>query len=137
MKDTDVHNQFIELRAKGWSYARIAEELNVSKQTLIEWGRQHKIDIANMQEVELDALRERHRLSHIHRLNTFGDQLGAITDELSKRDLSDVPTDKLLSLALRYIMAIREETDAPLFRALEDPVDNMIEDMKSLREWTA
>jgi hypothetical protein len=32
MKDDDIKNKFIELRAKNWSYNRIASELKVSKQ---------------------------------------------------------------------------------------------------------
>ena len=42
-----MHNEktvqrFVELRSQGWSFARIATELNVSKPTLIQWSRKHQ-----------------------------------------------------------------------------------------------
>src|ERR1700741_3135500 len=39
MKDQQTRNRFVELRAQGWSYERIAKELGVSKQTgnVLEW----------------------------------------------------------------------------------------------------
>ncbi len=39
---TDAENvaRFIMLRSQGWSFTRIATELNVSKPTLIKWSRQ-------------------------------------------------------------------------------------------------
>ena len=40
MYDTDTKNQFLELRAKGWSLSRIAERLNVARRTLVDWNRQ-------------------------------------------------------------------------------------------------
>ena len=38
-KDQQTRNRFVELRAQGWSYERIAKELGVSKQTgnVLEW----------------------------------------------------------------------------------------------------
>jgi orotate phosphoribosyltransferase-like protein len=35
MKDEETIARFIHLRAQGWSFARIATELNVSKPTLV------------------------------------------------------------------------------------------------------
>ena len=40
MYDTDTKNQFLELRAKGWSLSRLAERLNVVQRTLVDWNRQ-------------------------------------------------------------------------------------------------
>ena len=48
MKDTETKNRFIELRAQGWSYSRIAAELKTCKQTLINWSRDFSIEIDNM-----------------------------------------------------------------------------------------
>ena len=37
---TKQKNQFIELRAKGYSYRKIAKELNISTGTLTVWDRE-------------------------------------------------------------------------------------------------
>jgi hypothetical protein len=38
MKDQETVQKFIELRAQGWSFVRIAAELGVAKSTLTEWS---------------------------------------------------------------------------------------------------
>ena len=47
MPTTDDLQTFIELRAKGVPYAAISKQLGKSKQTLINWSRDHEQDIAN------------------------------------------------------------------------------------------
>ena len=42
MKAQETVQQFIELRAKGVSFARIAEQLGVAKSTLILWSREQQ-----------------------------------------------------------------------------------------------
>ena len=45
MKDQETVQKFIELRAQGWSFARIAAELGVAKRTVIEWSRRFLFEI--------------------------------------------------------------------------------------------
>jgi hypothetical protein len=45
MHDEPIVQRFIELRAQGWTYARLMTELNVSKPTLIAWSRKHQFTI--------------------------------------------------------------------------------------------
>jgi len=59
MKDEETIARFIHLRAQGLSFARIATELNVSKPTLINWGRQFQFEIQNLRSVETEALAEK------------------------------------------------------------------------------
>ena len=47
--------RFVELRAAGWSYARIAAELNVSKPTLLQWHRSLQADIEERARNEVSA----------------------------------------------------------------------------------
>ena len=44
MNDVETHQKFISLRARGISFQRIAEELKVSKPTLIGWSRKFQYD---------------------------------------------------------------------------------------------
>ena len=57
MKDQQTQNQFIELRAQGWSLARIATELHLSKTTLVDWNRTARQEIRELKEVEVEASR--------------------------------------------------------------------------------
>jgi hypothetical protein len=59
MHDIDTKNQFLELRAKGWSLARIAERLKVAQRTLVDWNRQEHEQIRTPRAIELEALQEK------------------------------------------------------------------------------
>jgi transposase len=95
MKDQDTKNRFVELRAKGWSYDRITQELKVSKQTLINWSRALSFEIANLKAIELETLQEKYFALREKRIELFGETLRSIREELEKRDLKDTPTGEV------------------------------------------
>jgi transposase len=102
-------SRFIHLRAKGNSYARIAKELVVSKGTLVNWNTELEAEIAQIRSIELEALQEEFFLLKEGRIRLLGEQLKSIQDEISKRDLSKVKTDKLMELQLRYFEELKGE----------------------------
>lgn len=105
----EVQEQFIELRAKGNSYDRIAEKLGVSKSTLINWSKDLSMEIENERSIAMDAIYEKHKLTKRHRMEMFGTQLNKIRQELEKRDLADVPTYKLLIIQMKLLDAINND----------------------------
>src|SRR5690242_1527496 len=115
MKDTETRTRFVELRAKNLSYNRIAEQLNVSKQTLISWSKELSHDIANRRAIELDELQEKYFGLRERRIELFGEVLKSIKSELEKRDLKDLPTEKLFDLLLRYSDAVKSESRVTTF----------------------
>ena len=102
-------SRFVHLRAKGHSYARIAKELSGSKGTLVNWNVELETDIAEARSVELEALQEEYYLLKEGRIRLLGEQLKAIQAEIGKRDLSEVKTDKLMELQLRYFAELKGE----------------------------
>ena len=52
MHNDKTVQRFMELRVQGWVFARIAAELNVAKNTLIDWSRRHQHTIANLIAIE-------------------------------------------------------------------------------------
>ena len=117
MESIETKERFIELRAKGWSFDKIAKELGKAKQTLIDWSKELKDEVANRKALELEALYETYYLLKENRLQTFGGLLNKIKDEVLSRDLSDVPTDKLLDLFLKYNSQIKEEIVEPIYKS--------------------
>ena len=117
METTELKERFIELRAKGWSFDRIAKELGKAKQTLIDWSKELQDEIANLKALELEALYEKYYLLKETRLQTFGEMLTKIKTEVERRDFSDVPTDKLLELLLKYNSQVKEELIEPVFKS--------------------
>jgi len=105
----EVKSQFIELRAKGWSYVKIARKLKVSKNTLANWGAELEGEIASLKAMELEALYEKSYMTKEARIKLLGAQLKGIQDELKKRGLEDVSTDKLLDMELKLYQALQAE----------------------------
>jgi ABC-type phosphate transport system auxiliary subunit len=100
---------FIEARAKGLSYTTIAADLRVSKSTLANWSQELEAEIASLKAMELEALYEQFYLLKEGRLRLLGEQLERIKVEAISRDLSEVSTDKLLDLLLKYHAELRDE----------------------------
>jgi hypothetical protein len=130
-----VHNietreQFVELRGAGKSYSAIADELNVSKPTLIEWGKDLQREIANAKVLRMDELFETFAVSKAKRIEVFGKRLEAILAELDKRPLTDIPTGVLLKLALDYGDRMKTEAE-PLEYIGNDikAIDQLLKDM--------
>lgn len=101
MVSKEIKEKFVELRAKGISFSNIAEQLGVSKQSLIVWSQELKDDIANLGAIERDAIYEKYRQDKVSRIKMFGDELERVRSEFQKRDLSTIPTDKLFNLLLQ------------------------------------
>ena len=102
-------SRFIHLRAKGYSYARIAKELKVSTSTLTNWNQELQEHIAWAKATELEALQEEYFMLKEGRIRLLGGQLKTIQQEISGRDLSKVSTERLMELQLRYFGELRTE----------------------------
>ena len=135
MELIDTKQRFIELRAKSWSFDKIAKELGKAKQTLIDWSKELQDEIANLKALELEALYESYYLLRENRLQTFGAMLTKIKEEALKRDLSDVPTDKLLDLLLRYENQVKDEVIEPTYKSSQE-IKEERQDRELLEELT-
>ena len=76
----DKQLQFIEMRAKGNSFDRIAKKLEVNKKTLIEWSKVNHKEIRTLANLEKDALFESYKLNREHQIKSLGSQLTKIRE---------------------------------------------------------
>jgi predicted XRE-type DNA-binding protein len=113
----EVQDQFVELRAKGNSYDKIASTLGVSKSTLLSWSKDLSMAIDNERNVAMDAIYEKHKLAKQHQMEMLGIQLSNVRSELEKRDLSEVSTDKLLAMQMKLLDAVNSSGVSVVFRA--------------------
>ena len=113
MKSLELKQQFIELRAKDESFAAIAKKLNVSKPTLIKWSRELSDQLSQAKAIELDTLQKQYYASKRHRLIVLGKRLQKVREELDSRELSDIPTERLIQLE-RRLTALLEKEEEPL-----------------------
>jgi hypothetical protein len=134
MHTSETQQKFIERRAQGWSFVRIATELGVAKSTLIEWSRKFRFDIDNLRAIELDDLRQRCLGTHQTRVSALADQLAKVEAELRQRDLAKVPTARLYSLAAALRRELARETEAVSFVSPVNaiPADELV---KQVQQW--
>ena len=105
----ELKSQFVELRAKGWSYVKISRRLKVSKNTLTNWGAELEGEIASLKAMEMEALHEKYFMNKESRIRLLGEQLKEIKDELKRRGLETVSTDRLLEMELKLYQALQAE----------------------------
>jgi hypothetical protein len=122
MEILETKHRFIELRAKGYSFDKIALELNKAKQTLIDWNRELKEEIEIRKATELELIYESYFLLKKSRLQSLGDILLRIETEIGQRSLSTIPTDKLLDIYLKYSNQIKTELEPVNESKERDPV---------------
>lgn len=138
MKDEATKSRFVELRAQGWSFARIAKALQVSKQTLITWSKDLTQQIANLRAVELEALQEEYFVTRAKRIELLGKQVKAIRRELERRSLAKVPTERLLDLQMRYVALLKEEAIPTTFSEEQDASVALLQQLdKTAVQWSA
>ncbi len=86
-----------------------------------------------MKAVELDALQEKYFISKKRRIELFGERLQKIKDELEKRELKEIPTDKLFELFIKLYSLLKQEDTETIFQRrvpLAEPLD-----LSSVTHW--
>jgi transcriptional regulator with XRE-family HTH domain len=116
MKDNETKARFIELRGQGLPLKSIADEIGVSKTTLVNWEHELKEQVDNVRAMELEALYDRYYLSVRKKVEFFGDVLSRIQGELETRDLSTIPTEKLFAMYAHFYQEARRALPELTFR---------------------
>lgn len=119
-KSTDTRERFIELRAEGWTLAKIADELDISRNTATGWNKDYQERIKAAHALRIEELQEKYHMAREKRIELFGERLLAIKEELTKRDLSEVPTPKLFDMMMKCEAALEKEGVNPVFWTDED-----------------
>jgi hypothetical protein len=120
MKDIETKERFIELRSQELSYDKIAELLEVSKRTLINWGAELRYEVQNAKALRLEVLREKFILSTESKIELYGELVDRLRQELSNRDLAGVDTHKLLDMLIKTQGKLDESFITPGVKTDED-----------------
>jgi intein-encoded DNA endonuclease-like protein len=95
-KDLEDKEKFIQLRAKGLSFDKIAKQIKISKPTLLKWSEEFKKEINKQINCEVENIFEQYRLLKLHKIETLTILLRNGLDELQKRNLNSLRTKDLL-----------------------------------------
>ena len=120
MLDADKKQKILTLRAKGKSYASIAAELSIAKQTAIDYCKDNEETIATLKALELETLYESHHINKEARIEALSTLKDKLREEIDRRDLADIPTDKLITLYLNTTADIKDEAIEPNFQSSKE-----------------
>src|SRR5688572_20463202 len=110
----ELKTKFLELRAEGVSYGRIAEAIGVSKPTLIQWGKAMAEEIADLQSAERELVREKLLGNFEQWLGRQVHHFNRLDAEFGRREFKYSPTESVF----RMMMASRKVLDRYFF---DDP----------------
>ena len=65
--------------------------------------------VGNLRSIELEALQQKHYVMKHHRIGLLGQQLDRVKEEIGKRDLASVPTEKLFDIFGKFATALKQE----------------------------
>ena len=118
VKSIEEQARFIELRGKGMSFQKIAEEIGVSKPTLIKWNGELLEQVKEAQYMEFENLVEQYGLFRKERFEVYCKALNTALKEFQERaekgELKNVPTDKLLNLVEQLEKRLEKDTSREL-----------------------
>lgn len=101
MVKAEDRDKFIELRAAGLSFDSIAQQLNISKPTLLKMAREFQGDIERLKFIKLEALAERCKVLRSERLKALGGLLERVNTAIEAADFDRLSPEKLVDLKLK------------------------------------
>lgn len=120
MVETEKKLQIVELRAAGKSIAKIAEAVGVAKQTVVDVCKDMQEEVAALHAVQLEALYEEQKISSEERIRNLSNVLAKIKEELENRNLTEVPTEKLVELYLKTTSTLEGAIIEPRFQSTKE-----------------
>jgi hypothetical protein len=113
MHSTETINQFLNLRIQGWSFARIADQLHVSKPTLLAWSQKHQSELQAMKANRERSVQEAAHASRARQLELLTLFRTALRQELIKRTLQNLSDDEIEALATDIEQQIEKLSGQP------------------------
>ena len=114
----DQRMAFVMQRAQGKSFDKIADDLGITKQTLIKWQGELFAQIREQEFYEIQLITEAYAVTRRQRFDATAKTLGAVLAELARRvdtdQLAEMPTDKLVNLALILEKRLTQDTGREL-----------------------
>ena len=117
---SEKKSDILKMRAQGHSFRKIAEALNVGKQTAVDVCKECEEELSALRALEWEELYEKERITKEERIKAHSELLSKIRREISDRTLADVPTEKLIELVLKVNTSLSEEMVEPRFLSTEE-----------------
>lgn len=127
MISTEKKLSVIELRAQGLSVQKIASKVGISKQSVVDIIREGREQVAALEALNLDTLYEAMKITTTERIKNLAILYAKLKAEVENRELSLLPTEKLIDLYLRTSQQLDGAMVAPDLRSEQEQQDNRAE----------
>ncbi len=124
-----LKEKFIKLRAEGKSIKEITDTLNLSLEDIRSWLEKDPEFYSSLNyesQLVLEDLQSKYA-SKAKRIEFIGNTLNSITETINKRGFEDLPTDKLLDYAIKFMNLLNvEKTEVNLSVKKEEWVNDTL-----------
>lgn len=104
----DQKDKFIQLRAQGLSFDKIAEQTGISKPTLIKMNRELQVEVNRLKLINLESLADSYGMLRAQRIQHIGNLLNRVDTALEQVEFDQLPTDRIrLLFELRFKLTDR------------------------------
>ncbi|NUN07792.1 MAG: hypothetical protein HUU54_01290 [Ignavibacteriaceae bacterium] len=110
MKEQETIDKFVQLRAEGKSYDKISKMINVSKPTLLAWGRKYQNKIDELKMVRYESILEQQKVTQEERITRLAKELNNAWEAFEKKEYDNLTKRELLLIIMRLERGLREET---------------------------
>ena len=135
MKYEEKIDRFIELRASGKSFKNISSELSIPYNDLLNLSKKYSYEINNLKAIELDYIANKYQISKSQRIEFIGSLISKLKNELNSRDLSDIPSEKLIDYLLKYSQLLGKEIEPTTFKQINSGFE--LSDFSSEVTWSS
>jgi len=127
-----LKEKFIKLRAEGKSIKEIMDTLNLSLKDIKSWLEKDPEFYTSLNyesQLVLEDLQSKYA-SKAKRIEFIGNTLNSITEIINKRGFEDLPTDKLLDYAIKFMTLLNtEKTEVNLSVTKEEGRNDILNDI--------
>ena len=110
MKEQEIIDKFIQLRAEGKSFDKIVKIINVSKPTLLAWERKYQTSIDDLKAIRYESILEKQKVTQEERITRLAKELSHAWEVFEKKDYENLSKRELLLMIMRLEKGLREET---------------------------
>lgn len=109
MVDTGKKEKFVELRASGLSFDKIASQTGISKPTLIKMNRELAVEVNRLRLINIEALAQKYGLLRESRIEALANLLARVDTAIVNADLNTLAPDKLVDMRHKLTDRLKAE----------------------------
>jgi len=119
MKDAELKEKFIKLRAEGASFDTCAKELEKSKNTLMKWNQELSSEINNLVYLTTQNISEQYKLTRQKKLEFLAKEIDKINEALANKNYDELSVKEIITLKEKFENDLKNEISGRFYKTGE------------------